>query len=116
LLGFDAVACALGLLQDDLALRLDDDLGGRKKAKGLRKAVEKASRLVEKARLGTKAKKQAKLLKKAGRKIASFERKVAKFAEKGKITLELAATLNDMAPVARSRVETLQVAVLTPTT
>jgi hypothetical protein len=114
LLGFDAVACAVGLLNDDLALRLDDDLGGRKKAKGLRKAIGKAGSLVEKARLNTKAKKQAKFLKKAGRKIASFERKVAKFAEKGKVSLELAATLNDMALVARSRVETLQVAVLTP--
>jgi hypothetical protein len=114
LLGFDAVECALGLLADDLTVRPDDELGGFKKAKGLRNRIAAAGRLVEKARGNTKAKKQGKLLKKSGRKVASFEKKVAKFAEKEKITLEVAAMLNDMASVARSRIETLQVEVTTP--
>jgi len=114
LLGFDAVECAVGLLAEDLTLRPDDELGGSRKAKGLRNRIVAAGRLVEKARGNTKAKKQGNLLKKSGRKVASFEKKVAKFAEKGKITLEVAAALNDRASVARSRIETLQIEVTTP--
>jgi len=93
---------------------LDDDLGGRRIAKGLRKRVAVAIRLAEKARVHPKSKKQSKLLKKSGRKLVSFERKLVRGVDKKKIGLELAQTLTDMSVVARTRVETLMVAVLEP--
>ena len=111
--GLDAVECPITLLQGDLALVSDDELGGRK-ARGLRKRVEKAAAFVDRARLEENPKRVVRFLKKASRKVTSFDRKLERFVAKSKITDEIAAPLRDRASVARSRLDSLQVLLQAP--
>jgi len=107
------VECPITLLQGDLALVSDDELGGRK-ARGLRKRVEKAAAFVDRARLEENPKRVVRFLKKASRKVTSFDRKLERFVAKSKITDEIAAPLRDRASVARSRLDSLQVLLQAP--
>lgn len=103
LTGFEAAACELGLLEEDVAVRTDDELGGTKPARGLRKRIGQSVTFLERASVETKLKKTRKFVKRSRKKLESFENKIVRFTSKGKIVLGVAEEL--LAQVSEVKVE-----------
>jgi len=107
--GFDVAACELATLSDDVAALTDDDLGGAKKARGLRKRIEKSVGFFERAQLETKAKKVTRFVKRSRKQLVSFDKKLVRFAEKGFVVLGTAQGLLDQAATAEAELEAIEV-------
>jgi len=109
LLGFEAAACELDLLETEVAARTDEDLGGARPARGLRKRIAKSVTFLDRASVETKLKKTRRFVKRSRKKVESFEKKVVRFVDKGKIALGIADELLAQANEARIEIEAIEV-------
>jgi hypothetical protein len=107
--GFAAAACELDLLDTDVTARADEDLGGAKPARGLRKRIDQSVTFLERASVETKLKKTQRFVKRSRKKLESFQKKIVRFASKGKIALSLADELIAQADDAKVELEAIEV-------
>jgi hypothetical protein len=108
LAGFEAAGCQLGILETDVAVRSDDELGGKRPARGLRKRIEKSVVFLQRASVETKAKKTHRFVKRSRKKLESFEKKVVRFTSKGKIVIGVADPLLSQADEAKVELEAIE--------
>jgi hypothetical protein len=107
--GFDAAACELDVLDANVAARSDDDLGGTRPARGLRKRVTQSVTFLQRASVETNLKKTLRFVKRSHKKLDSFEKKIVRFTSKEKIDLSLADELMTQADDAKTQLEAIEV-------
>jgi hypothetical protein len=107
LVGFDAIDCRLGLLADALGAETPGTLGGKRLAKRMTHAFDKARTAVSAAHAGKKVKPN---LRRATTQLRTFTKVLATAVRKGTISPNLATGLTSLATDASSEVGVLRAA------
>jgi len=109
---FDAVDCRLGTIGEELAVRTDSELGGRKSKRLLTKKIAKADTLIAAAQQfladGKPEKKVVAKLRLAGIQLRGFEKKIRRGIETGKLPAEEADFWLDLSEGASAQISLLR--------